>query len=35
MVILSHGFNGRGDDFSEYAAALVKNEIGACIFDFY
>lgn len=34
MVILSHGFNGNGDDFSEYAAALVKNGIGACIFNF-
>lgn len=34
MVILSHGFNGSGDDFSEYAAALVKNGIGACTFDF-
>lgn len=34
MVILSHGFNGSGDDFSEYAATLVKNGIGACTFDF-
>lgn len=34
MVILSHGFNGSGDDFSEYATALFKNGIGACVFDF-
>lgn len=34
MVILSHGFNGSGDDFSEYAAILVKKGIGACTFDF-
>ena len=34
MVILSHGFNGSGDDFTEYAKVLVENGIGACIFDF-
>ena len=34
MVILSHGFNGSGDDFTEYAKVLVENKIGACIFDF-
>lgn len=34
MVILSHGFNGSGDDFTEYAKALVENGIGACVFDF-
>ncbi len=34
MVILSHGFNGHGDDFSEYAETLAENEIGACTFDF-
>ena len=34
MVILSHGFNGSGDDFTEYAKVLVENGIGAFIFDF-
>lgn len=34
MVILSHGFNGSGDDFTEYAKVLVGNKIGACTFDF-
>lgn len=34
MVILSHGFNGSGDDFTEYAKVLVENGMGACIFDF-
>lgn len=34
MVIMSHGFNGSGNDFSEHAAALVKNGVGACVFDF-
>ena len=34
MVIFSHGFNGSGDDFSEYAKILAENGIGAYIFDF-
>lgn len=34
MVIFSHGFNGSGDDFTEYAKVLTENKIGACIFDF-
>lgn len=34
MVIMSHGFNGCGDDFKEYAKTLTKNEIGVLTFDF-
>lgn len=34
VTILSHGFNGSGDDFSEYAKILVENEIGVCAYDF-
>lgn len=34
MVILSHGFNGCGNDFSEYGKVLAQNGIGACVFDF-
>lgn len=34
VVIMSHGFNGSGNDFSEYAKVLVENGIGACVFDF-
>lgn len=34
MIILSHGFNGSSDDFSEYAKILAENEIGVCTYDF-
>lgn len=34
VLILSHGFNGCGNDFSEYADILSQNGIGAFIFDF-
>ncbi len=34
MVIMSHGFNGCGDDFKEYAKILTKNEIGVLTYDF-
>ncbi len=33
-VIFSHGFNGIGDDFSEYAKVLLENGFGACTYDF-
>jgi hypothetical protein len=34
VVIMSHGFNGCGNDFKDYAKILVENDIGVCTFDF-
>lgn len=34
MVIFSHGFNGSGDNFLDYAGRLAEHGIGVCTFDF-
>lgn len=34
LVIFSHGFNGSGDDFEDYARELTEQGIGAYSFDF-
>ena len=34
IIILSHGFNGSGDDFGAQAQTLAENGIGAVTYDF-